>query len=554
MVLLYGDGCASGVSDAPLRKYAEPPSKPRAVEVKDTAAECKRMDAALESAKAVWAQRAQQETDKKYSQFALMCEVFDDLVAENLHAFIEEHKTCAEFAAFSVCHALAAELHAVDDGYIFARGTAFAAGASGLLHVLAGHEEDLRPFDTRVVLAVDTLYPSLFDLVDMAMLAGVVVRAGTYYSHTAILARSMGVPVVTNLGDGFDKLRDGVRTMVDGAGGIVTQEPSTALMSEIAQKMLQNVKEERQLQMLRGTPNITTNGVRVVLSVNIFRHEEARAAQQLGADGVGMFRSECLYPADESAFPDETALYRAYREALLMTSGKRVAVRLFDYAVYQSLYGKIERAQNPLQDDFSIAYLLENPVLLRTQLRALLRASAYGSLAILLPNVTCAQEIAAVKNEIASVWTELKSERKFVAGSIPVGALIETPVAAVTADLLAAQCDFLAVGTNDLAQYLLLTDRAKADAQHPLQMHHPALLRTIAQIVHAAHDCNTPVTICGEAASDVALTPFFAALQVDELSVAPPMLLRVKRALRAVTAADCKQALVAALRGTMKEK
>ena len=551
MLTLQGVGTSFGVGDGPLHRYIAPGQIPCPDTISNPEEECRQLDAAMSAAGAelrklrdnAVADGLPVEDASLLDMQYMMLEDEDFLAA--VHCAVLEHHLCAEYAIHSTGRAFAAQLRTLGDPYLCERSEDVMDVSQRVLRILGGEEQAnmLKDVTGRIILATDTLLPSQAMQLDRTKVAAFVLRDGAQNSHTAILARSLGIPTVTGLGNEFDKLRPGLRTMVDGESGLVTQEPDTPMMSQLAQKMLQSVREERQLQMLKGVPAKAADGTTIALTANIYLPADAKKAISYDAEGIGLFRSELLYLKD-GAFPDEESLYQAYREVLLMMGGKRVVVRLLDYSSDKQAFCLNAPAENnPALGFRSIPYGLSHPALFEPQLRALLRASAYGNLAILLPLIVCADEVHAVKERLGVLRHELRREHKLVSDRIAVGALIETPGAAMTADLIATEADFLSIGTNDLAQYLLLADRR---IRHDADMQtdtHPAVLRTVAQIVRAAHAADIPVSICGESAGDTALAGFFAGLRVTELSMVPSSILRMKRAIRALTADDCRAAM-----------
>lgn len=553
MLTLHGVGTTFGVGDGALHLYISPRETPKSRTISDAQAECTRLDEAISVVLAQLAAESQALRDAGQSDtgeaLALLSER-SDMLQDNdflsaVRTVITENHFCADYAVYSTGKAYATRLCALDDAYLRRQADSVAETAQRVVGVLVtrAHNHLLDNVTGRVVLAANTLLPGEAVQLDRSKIAAFLMRDGAPNSTAAILARSLGIPTVTGLGDDFDKLEVGVRTMVDGESGLVAQNPDTPTMSQLAQRMLVYVREERQQQMLRGVPAQTADGVTIALTANISLPEDAQKAQNYDAEGIGLFRSEILYLKD-GAFPDEDTLYKAYREVLLMMGGKRVVVRLLDFGSDKTAFcpGRVDE-KNEALGIRPVPYCLANPALITPQLRALLRASAYGNLAILLPMVVEASEVRAMKERIDILRKELRTEHKQVSEHIAVGALIETPAAAATADLIAAEADFLSVGTNDLTQYVLVTDRTSMLDNSTLNSYHPAVLRTVAQVVRMAHAAGVPVSICGECAANPALAGFFAGLRVTELSMAATCIPRVKKAIRALTDEACRNAL-----------
>ncbi|MEG1010331.1 MAG: phosphoenolpyruvate--protein phosphotransferase [Ruthenibacterium sp.] len=543
MLTLQGYGTSFGVADGPLYRYISPEQVPLACTVTDCEAERARLDAALAAVRDELQQSgddacARDPAADDTAMLELQCTMLADVdFLAAVRCAVEQHSLCAEYAVYSTGKAYAAKLHALDDAYLSARGDDVMSAAQRVVRRLSNEAQTkmLQCVEGRVVLAADTLLPGQALQLDHSKIAAFILREGAQSSLTAIWARSLCIPTVTGLSADFDKLEAGVRTMVDGETGLVVQSPDTPTMSQLVQKRLHSIQDERRLGMLRGVPAQTADGVTILLTANIALPADAKMALSCDAEGIGLFRSELLY-LQSRTFPDEDTLYRAYCETLLMMGGKRVVVRLLDSSTDKSVFcPDLPQERNPALGVRPIPYGLSQSALLEPQLRALLRASAYGNLAILLPMVISAQEVRAVKDRIGVLRKQLRTEHKLVNDRISVGALIETPAAAATADLIAAESDFLSIGTNDLTQYVLVTDRTSTSCNSAADSHHPAVLRTIAQVVSAAHTAKIPVSICGESASDISLAGFYAGLRVTELSMAPACILKMKRAIRALT-------------------
>ncbi|MEG1380897.1 MAG: phosphoenolpyruvate--protein phosphotransferase [Ruthenibacterium sp.] len=554
MMNLQGIGTSAGIADGPLYLYHTQQRKPQKHIVADPAAEILLADAALAKAKEELSAMHMEATARGISEEdadifdiqAMMLSDADFLAA--VHSTIQNAALCAEYAIHTTGEAFAAQLRTLDDPFMRARADDVLDAAHRVQNILTNqHETVLHTSGARVVLAAETLLPSQAIQLDRNKICAYLTREGGPSSHASILARSLGIPAVTALGEDFDALQDGARTMVDGETGAVVQNPDTQTITKFAQKMLQIVKEERALQSLKGLPATTQSGVHITLSANIALPDEARIALAHDAEGIGLFRSELLY-LDANGFPEEDTLYLAYKTALLAMKGRRVLVRTLDIAEDKKVfYPDLPAETNPALGARSIPLSLARPEILKTQLRALLRASAYGNLGIVLPMVVCAEELRTVRTLLHEVRAALAAEGTVMGESVLLGALIETPAAAMIADILAKDADFLSIGTNDLTQYMLAIDRHSTPSVTGFDQKNPAVLRMIAQVAGAAKAARIPLSICGECASDVTLAGFFAGIGVSELSMAPGSILKMKKAIRALTSADCRTALTDAL-------
>ncbi|MEG3073626.1 MAG: phosphoenolpyruvate--protein phosphotransferase [Ruthenibacterium sp.] len=557
MINLQGIGTAAGIADGPLYLYHAQQRKPQKYAVADPAAEILLVDKALAKAKEelsgmhlkATARGISEEDADIFDIQAMMLSDTDFLSA--VHSTIQNAALCAEYAIHTTGEAFAAQLRTLDDPFMRARADDILDAARRVQNILTNqHETALHSVGTRVVFATETLLPSQAVQLDRSKICAFLTREGGPSSHASILARSLGIPTVTALGDDFDVLQDGARTMVDGETGAVVQCPDTQTITKFAQKMLQIVKEERALQSLKGLPATTQAGVRITLSANIALPDEARNALAHDAEGIGLFRSELLY-LDANGFPEEDTLYNAYKTALLAMKGRRVLVRTLDIAEDKKVFcPDLPPETNPALGARSIPLSLAHPEILKTQLRALLRASAFGNLGIVLPMVVSAEELRSVRALLHEVRAELAADHIVMADTVALGALIETPAAAMIADILAREADFLSIGTNDLTQYMLAVDRHSAPSSTGFDQKNPAVLRMITQVAGATKAARIPLSICGECASDPSLAGFFASIGVSELSMAPGSILKMKKTIRALTSADCRTALVSALQLT----
>ena len=557
MKKLLGIGTSSGVADGPLYLYQPQRTRPQNAIASNSSEQHARADSAIAQAKTdlqalyedAAAKGIEEDIAGVFQIQVMMLEDGDFLAA--IHAAIEDKHYRAEYAVHTTAELFAADLRSLDDAFMAERADDVLDAARRVTDILTGEQnETLANVTARVVLAAENLLPSEVVQLDRTKICAFVTKTGGPGSHASILARSLGIPTITALGADFEALQNGVRTMVDGDTGEIVQNPDMPTISLFAQKMFQHVKDERSLQTLKGQPACTKNGVRISLTANIALAQEAKKALAADAEGIGLFRSEILY-LDAGGTPTEDTLYAAYQQALLSMNGRRVVVRILDAGEDKNIFFKeFAHEENPALGRSGLQLLLEHPALLMVQLRALVRASAYGNLGVLLPMVSDVSEIAAVRAMIEQARQQMAAEGRMVSEHIAIGAAIETPAAAMVADLIAQHVDFLSVGTNDLAQYMLARDRKSS---HIADQKHPAVLRMLAQIAGTAKAANVPLCICGECAADPSLAGFFAAIGVSELSMAPSAVLKMKKALRALTSADCRTALIEALQVQVKE-
>jgi phosphoenolpyruvate-protein phosphotransferase (PTS system enzyme I) len=388
------------------------------------------------------------------------------------------------------------------------------------------------------ILVTDNVSPSeLVQLHSQGVMA-VVTAAGSPLSHTAILARSLHVPLVIGAAHVLQKVNDGDVLAVDGGSGLVILEPDANDLREHRARVLDHARERKQLHRLRREPTRTRDGVDIKLWANAESREDVAEAHALGAAGVGLYRTEFLFmqrPADARlSLPDEDEQFRAYRDLVLGMTGRTVTIRTLDIGADKAdgTALALPGEPNPAMGLRGVRLSLARDALFRTQLRAILRASAYGPVRVLIPMVSGREEVIAVRTRIKDVQRELRAEGHAIAEAVPVGAMIEVPSAAIALQTFIGAVDFLSIGTNDLVQYLLAADRnndALGELYSPL---HPAVLRLIHGVIRAARTHRKPVAVCGEMAGDPLFAPVLLALGLEEFSLHPGTLLELRRAIR----------------------
>lgn len=388
------------------------------------------------------------------------------------------------------------------------------------------------------ILVTDNVSPSeLVQLHSQGVMA-VVTAAGSPLSHTAILARSLHVPLVIGATHALQKVNDGDVLAVDGGSGLVILEPDANDLREHRTRVLGHARERKQLHRLRREPTRTRDGVDIKLWANAESREDVAEAHALGAAGVGLYRTEFLFmqrPADARlSLPDEDEQFRAYRDLVLGMTGRTVTIRTLDIGADKAdgTALALPGEPNPAMGVRGVRLSLAREGLFRTQLRAILRASAYGPVRLLIPMVSGREEVLAVRAQIKDVQHELRAEGHAIAEAVPVGAMIEVPSAAIALQTFIGAVDFLSIGTNDLVQYLLAADRsndALGELYSPL---HPAVLRLIHGVIRAARTHRKPVAVCGEMAGDPLFAPVLLALGLEEFSLHPGTLLELRRAIR----------------------
>ena len=384
------------------------------------------------------------------------------------------------------------------------------------------------------ILVCDNVAPSELAQLQAQGVLGIVSSAGSPLSHSAILARSLHLPLVVGASGVLNRVHDGDVLIVDGSSGEVLLEPGADDLRQHRQRQRELAREQRELGQLRNKPSRTLDGTEITLLANAESREDVTRAHALGAHGLGLYRTEFLF-LQRNALPDEEQQFQRYRDAVLGMGGRPVTIRVLDLGADKADRTGLasSREENPALGLRGIRLLLANPKVADTQLRALLRASAYGPLRILLPMISTREEILAVKRRLAKLAAALREQGHAMAEQVPLGAMIEVPAAAIALPTFIDQVDFLSVGTNDLVQYLLAADRnneAVAELYSPL---HPAVLNLLAQVIGTAGNHRVPLAVCGEIAGDPRMVPLLLALGLQEFSLHPSTLLEVRRAVRA---------------------
>ncbi len=457
--------------------------------------------------------------------------VQDGDLEDAVFAGIEAGKTLAD-SIRDAGEEIAAILAAMEDDYLRARSADARDVCARLVAVLEGQIGTSVCYDEDTVLAAADITPSQLLQADRRILQGFFTAEGAPGSHTAILARSLSLPSAVAIGELPDRSLEGETVIVDGFSGEIIISPDFNTLAQYRQKQSAIQVKREQEEVYRGLSNCTLDGHEVQVLCNIGRVEEAGLALQNDGGGVGLFRSEFLY-LESSNYPTEETQYRVYRRLLEEMGNRPVVIRTMDVgADKQAGYFAIGKEENPALGYRSIRICMDRPEILRTQLRALYRASVFGQLSILIPMIISLSELVWVKEREQEVRDELTREGIAFDPTVKLGVMIETPAAAMISDLLAEKADFFSIGTNDLTQYALAVDRQNPMIERIYDPHHTAVLRMIATVIENAHRRGKKVSVCGELARDTQLTPFLLAAGVDSLSVSPPYVLRLRRAIR----------------------
>ena len=465
------------------------------------------------------------------------------LLNEVLRKIRTEH-SCSEAAFNDVFEKYVLVLGSVDDAYLRERAADLRDVAGRVLDHLSGavQEHDLEKLSEPCILVAHDLAPSVTALLDLKHVLGFATEAGGKTSHTAIMARKMGIPAVVGLGPLLDSVQDGEYALLDGHGGVLTLNPTDQTLFEYGQLKQRRALFEEKLALLREQPAVTLDGHPILLEANIEGPEDMASVQASGANGIGLFRTEFLF-LNRSTPPTEEEQFEAYRAVASQTRpGQAAIIRTLDLGG-DKMPGDLQRQgePNPFLGWRAIRISLDCPEIFRGQLRAILRAGCHGKVRILLPMVSALEELRATKTILASCKEELRAEGIPFCDSVPVGVMIEIPSAALIAEDLARESDFLSIGTNDLTGYTLAVDRLNERVARLYQPTHPAVVRLIHMTVQAANRHGRPVGVCGEMAGEPALVPLLVGLGVHELSVTPALIPAVKFLLRRLRLSEAQE-------------
>ncbi|CAP43171.1 phosphoenolpyruvate--protein phosphotransferase [Bordetella petrii] len=475
----------------------------------------------------------------------------DPLLAEQTRALIAERHYNAEWALAAQGQILGEQFDAMEDEYLRERGADVRQVIERVLQVLSGSTAMLPDAgaldgDDPLVVVAHDISPADMLRLRGGRFAAFVTDLGGPTSHTAIVARSMGVPAVVALGNVRELVRDGDTLVVDGAAGVVLVNPGPVMLQEYRDRHVAYMAERAELALLRDERAVTLDGIDIVLNANIELPDEAAAALAAGAQGIGLFRSEFLFMGRQS-LPDEEEQYQAYASVVRVMGGRPVTIRTLDIGADKTLDDEATVATNPALGLRAIRYCLAHPEMFATQLRAILRASAHGHVRLLLPMVTHMHEVTAALAAIESARRELDASGHAYAERLEVGAMVEVPAIAIAIEPFAQALDFLSIGTNDLIQYTLAIDRGDHDVASLYDPLHPAVLRLVANTINAGARVGKPVAVCGEMAGDARLTRLLLGLGLTEFSMHPQQLLDVKREIRRAHSNDLRVKVAAAL-------
>ena len=508
--------------------------------VKDTEAEKARVEAAkaaaAEQLQAIYEKALKEvgETNAQIFEIHMMM-LEDDDYNESIQNIIDTQKVNAEYAVSITADNFAEMFSAMDDAYMQARAADVRDISDRIIANLTGNVAVQEDSGEKHIICADDLAPSETVSLDKDKVLAFVTAHGSSNSHTAILARNMNIPAVIGVGSDFLKeVQDGTEAIVDGFTGEIFVEPDEETRRRLLEKQKADEEKKRLLLELKGKENVTRDGTKVNIYANIGSVDNIGAVLLNDAGGIGLFRSEFLY-LENNDYPNEEQQFLAYKRVLESMAGKKVIIRTLDIGADKQVdYFHLKKEDNPAMGYRAIRICLTRPEIFKTQLRALYRASIYGNLGVMFPMITSVSELEKILAICEEVKAELREQGVTYSDTMELGIMIETPAAAIISERLAPMVDFFSVGTNDLTQYTLACDRQNPDIEPFIDTHHEAILRLIEMSAKNAHANGAWIGICGELAADTTLTETFLRMGIDELSVSPAFVLKVRDAVRNV--------------------
>ena len=533
MLVVKGKSVFSGITMGPLALFHRNTVSTARRRIKDTDAEVERFQearlASIEQLKDMYEKAVQKVGEEEAAVFEVhQMMLDDDDYIDNIVTLISQKKINAEAAVEETAQQFSEMFRSMDDAYMKERAADVLDISRRIQVQLCGGEaNDFSAYDG-VILAADDLAPSETLQLDTDKILGFVTSGGSTNSHTAILARTLGITAVVNTGTQLHTDVEGKTVIVDGFTGTVYLDPDSATLDKMKKKQAEAEERKIRLEAYRGKESVTVDGYKVNVFANIGNPDNVPQALANDAEGIGLFRSEFLY-LENATYPTEEQQFEAYKKTVEMMEGKTVVIRTLDIGADKKVdYFDLKAEENPAMGMRAIRICLTRPTLFKTQLRALCRASAYGKIAIMFPMIISVDEVRRSRELLKQVQNELRHEGIAFDESMEVGIMIETPAAALISDELAKEVDFFSIGSNDLTQYTLAIDRQQTDLDNFFDPRHPALLRLIEMTVKNGHKEGIWVGICGELGADLSLTEDFLRMGVDELSVSPPAVLPLR--------------------------
>lgn len=542
MQCFQGKSVYKGIVMGPVAVLKKNDYQVKRARIEDPEAEVKRVEEAVEVSKKQLGRLYDKAVREVGEASAAIFEVHqmmleDEDYLESMENMIRTELVNAEYAAAATGDNFAEMFAAMDDEYMKARSADVKDISERLVRNLSGEgDNDLSSMEPSIIVA-DDLSPSETVQMDKEKILAFVTVHGSTNSHTAILARMMNIPALIGVPMDLNSLKTGMMAVVDGFSGQVIFEPEEDVQKETEKRMQEEAEKQKLLEELKGKENITPDGRKINIYANIGSVGDLGYVMENDAGGIGLFRSEFLY-LGRNDFPTEEEQFQAYKQAVQTMAGKKVIIRTLDIGADKQVdYFNLGKEENPALGYRAIRICLKQPEIFKAQLRALFRAAVYGNLSVMYPMITSTEEVEKIYAIVAEVEEELKKQE--VQYKIPEqGIMIETPAAVMISDRLAEMVDFFSIGTNDLTQYTLAIDRQNEQLDDFYNPHHEAVLRMIRMVVENAHKCGKWAGICGELGADLTLTEQFVRMGVDELSVAPSMILKLRKIVREMKAEE----------------
>lgn len=534
MEKVTGKSIFKGIAIGKILFYHKGEQSVKRSRVEDTASEVKRYEEARDKAIAQLGELYEKAVKEVGEMNAAVFEVHmmmmeDDDYVDSIVNIIETQQVNAEFAVATTGDNFAKMFAEMEDDYFKARAADVKDISERLVNILSGKENGGDIGDEPVIVVADDLAPSETVQMDKDKLLAFVTRHGSSNSHTAILARTMNIPAL--IGVDICEEWNGKMAVVDGYSGTFYIEPDEEILNEMKKRQKEDMEARNLLLQLKGKEDVTLDGKKIRLYANIGSVKDVTNVLANDAAGIGLFRSEFLYLESED-YPDEETQFQVYKTVAENMAGKKVIVRTLDIGADKQVdYFNMDHEENPAMGYRAIRICLDRQEIFRTQLRALLRASAYGNIAIMYPMIISVNEVKQIKAIVESVKAELDF-KGIPYGDVEQGIMIETPAAVMISDLLAEEVDFFSIGTNDLTQYTLAIDRQNMKLDNIYDSHHPAVLRMIQMTIENGHKHGCWVGICGELGADTSLTKTFLEMGIDELSVSPSFVLPIRKIIR----------------------
>ena len=533
MEIIQGKAIFGGIAIGPISFFAKEQKQVKRTKVEDTEAEIARYEAALATAieqLGALYEKALKEVGESEAQIFEVHQMMleDDDYNDSVKNIITSQGLNAEYAVATTGDNFSTMFAAMDDEYFQARAVDVKDISERIINILMGIGEAKVSDEPSIIVAED-LAPSETVQMDKSKVLGFVTRLGSSNSHTAILARTMNIPALIQVD--IKEEWNGKQAIIDGFSGKFIIEPEADVLEEYQKKQAEQQERRRLLAEQKGKPTVTKNGKAIKLFANIGSVSDLQSVMENDAAGIGLFRSEFLY-LESDTYPTEEEQFKAYKMVAETMAGKKVIIRTLDIGADKQVdYFELDKEENPAMGLRAIRICLTRPEIFKTQLRALLRASAFGNIAVMYPMIISVEEVRKIKAIMEEVKAEL-DEAGIPYGNVEQGIMIETPAAVILSDLLAKEVDFFSIGTNDLTQYTLAIDRQNAKLDEFYNPHHEAVLRMIQMVVENAHKAGIWAGICGELGADLELTDRFMEMGVDELSVSPTFIYPVRQKIR----------------------